>query len=66
MNQLCNLKIGLFALGGYFLLTEAVRDTERFPPSTRCSGTRVGSEMELFHSWRSQITVSSCRGPQGF
>lgn len=49
MNQLCNLKIGLFALGGYFLLTEAVRDTERFPPSTLCSGaTRVGSEMELF------------------
>lgn len=25
LNQLCNLKIGLFALGGYFLLTEAVR-----------------------------------------
>ena len=31
LNQLYNLKIGLFASGGYFLLTEAVRDTELLP-----------------------------------
>lgn len=62
MNQLYNLKIGLFALGGYFVLTKVIRDTMllAFPP-WRCSRFRnVESEVEVFHSWDSWKIVSPC------
>lgn len=65
LNQLYNLKIGLFALGGYFVLTKAVRHTMLLAfPSWHCFGFSL--RLEVFHSgdsWR--ILLPWHGGPEG-
>lgn len=59
LNQLYNLKIGLFALGGYFVLTKAIRDTVLLAlPPWHCSGFKnVEPKVVIFHSWNSWMVV---------